>query len=129
MLESPEDLTPPRILMTAALYALQSDLKETALKLIDDARGELHEEIARDAKGKRRRIPQPSVEDLMEAPIHSVLQHHPIHGRLVKTSSHLWRVEGPTSYVDSAHHYYYYYAEEIAELQSMTLIYPESEEA
>lgn len=74
-----------------------------------------------------RTVAGPTLEDLMEAPIHSVLQHHPIHGRLVKTSSHLWKVEGPVPSVHPAH--YYYYAEEIAELQSMTLFHPESEEA
>lgn len=125
MLESPEDLTPTQTLLALAFQALQNGLKETALGLIDDARDELNREIAQ--ARKPRRITWPSVEDLMEAPIHSVLQHHPIHGRLVKASSHLWKVEAPASYVHSANRYYY--AEEISELQSMTLFYPESEEA
>lgn len=125
MLEQPETLTPTKTLLALAFQALQNGLEETALGLIDGARDELNREIA-DAK-EPRRIPRPSVEDLMEAPIHSVLQHHPVHGRLVKANSHLWKVEPSASYVHSAHRYYY--AEEIAELQSMTLFYPESEEA
>lgn len=127
MPESPETPTPTQVLLALAFQALESGLKETALGLIDDARDELNREIAQ--ARKPRRITWPSVEDLMEAPINSVLQHHPVHGRLIKESSHLWRAESPVSYTSLTHHCYYYYAEEISELQSMTLFYPESEEA